>query len=90
MPSSTQSSNDKDADKVPGGGEEETGIFDDVCNDREVGAEAETNKLDLSTVVKTIPTARVHKIILKSNVATQTRRMLNISEENAMVSYINK
>nr|GEY26143.1 putative ribonuclease H-like domain-containing protein [Tanacetum cinerariifolium] len=73
-----------------------TGIFDDVYNDREVGAEADTNNLELSTVVSPIPTIRVHKdhpkeqIIRDLNLATQTRRMINFSEENAMVSFINK
>nr|GEW08412.1 hypothetical protein [Tanacetum cinerariifolium] len=52
MPSSTQSSDDKDADEVPGRREEEeAGIFDDVYDDREVGAEADTNNLDLSIVI---------------------------------------
>nr|GEV08936.1 copia protein [Tanacetum cinerariifolium] len=67
MPSlSTQSSYDKDADEVPGKGNEglskgsgiddqektdsKTGIFDDVYDDREVGAEADINNLELSTV----------------------------------------
>nr|GEW82327.1 putative reverse transcriptase, RNA-dependent DNA polymerase [Tanacetum cinerariifolium] len=69
---------------------EETGIFDDVYDDREVGAEADTNNLELSTVVSHIPTTRVHKdhpkeqIIRDLNLATQTRRMINFSEENAM------
>ncbi|GJS44141.1 ribonuclease H-like domain-containing protein [Tanacetum coccineum] len=40
---------------------EETGIFDDVYDDREVGAEADKNNLELSTVVSHIPTTRVHK-----------------------------
>nr|GEX46691.1 hypothetical protein [Tanacetum cinerariifolium] len=75
---------------------EETGIFDDVYDDREVGAEANTNNLELSTVVSPIPTTRVHKdhpkehIIKDLNLATQIRRMINFSKENAMVSYINK
>nr|GEW19891.1 hypothetical protein [Tanacetum cinerariifolium] len=75
---------------------EKTGIFDDVFNDREVGAEADINNLDLSTVVSPIPTIRVHKdhpkeqIIGDLNLATQTRRMINFSEENAMVGFINK
>nr|GEX80661.1 ribonuclease H-like domain-containing protein [Tanacetum cinerariifolium] len=52
MPSlSTQSSDDKDADEVSGKGDEETSIFDNVYDDREVGAEADTNNLELSTVV---------------------------------------
>nr|GEX32699.1 hypothetical protein [Tanacetum cinerariifolium] len=75
---------------------EETGIFDDVHDDREVGAEADINNLELLTVVCLIPTIRVHKdhpkeqIISDLNLATQTKRMINFSEENAMVSYINK
>nr|GEV38536.1 hypothetical protein [Tanacetum cinerariifolium] len=141
MPSlSTQSSNDKDADEVPGKGNEgvskgsdiddqertdsstqdvntagpsintaninintvgsndpsvpsleETHIFDDVYDDREVGAEADTNNLELSTLVSPIPTTRVHKDHLKDqiigdlNLATQTRRMIYYSEENAML-----
>nr|GFD54428.1 hypothetical protein [Tanacetum cinerariifolium] len=40
---------------------EETGIFDDVYDDREVGAEADINNLELLTVVSPIPTTRVHK-----------------------------
>ncbi|GJW07518.1 putative ribonuclease H-like domain-containing protein [Tanacetum coccineum] len=88
--SSTQSSYDKDADEVPDKGDEETGIFDDVYDDREVGAEADTNNLELSTVVSPIPTTRVHKdhpkeqIIGDLNSATQTRRMINFSKENAL------
>nr|GEW84757.1 hypothetical protein [Tanacetum cinerariifolium] len=75
---------------------EETGIFDDVYDDREVGAEANTNNLELSTVVSPIPTTRVYKdhpkeqIIGDLNLATQTRRMINFLEENTMVSYIYK
>nr|GEV44179.1 putative ribonuclease H-like domain-containing protein [Tanacetum cinerariifolium] len=61
---------------------EETGIFDDVYNDREVGAEANINNLELLTVFSHIPTIRVHKyhpreqIIEDLNIATQTRRMI--------------
>nr|GEU43759.1 hypothetical protein [Tanacetum cinerariifolium] len=75
---------------------EEIGIFNDVYADREVGAKADTNNLELSTVVSLIPTTRVHKdhhkeqIIRDLNLAPQTRRMINFSKENAMVSYINK
>nr|GEY18644.1 putative ribonuclease H-like domain-containing protein [Tanacetum cinerariifolium] len=75
---------------------EETGIFDDVYDDKELGAEADTNNLELLTVVSSIPTTRVHKDHLKEqiigdlNLATQTRRMINFSKENAMISYINK
>nr|GEV18009.1 ribonuclease H-like domain-containing protein [Tanacetum cinerariifolium] len=90
-----KSSDDKDADEVPGKGNEgvskETGIFNDVYDDREVGTEADTNNLELLTVVSPIPTIKVHKdhpkeqIIKDLNLATQTRRMINFSEENVMV-----
>nr|GEW50338.1 ribonuclease H-like domain-containing protein [Tanacetum cinerariifolium] len=69
---------------------EETDIFNDVYDDREVGAKDDTNNLELSTVVSHIPTTRVHKdhpkehIIEDLNLETQTRRMLNFSKENAM------
>nr|GFA60079.1 hypothetical protein [Tanacetum cinerariifolium] len=75
---------------------EEIGIFDDLYDDREVGAEADTNNLELLIVVSHVPTTRVHKdhpkeqIIGDLNLATKTRRMINFSEENAMVIYINK
>nr|GEU94925.1 hypothetical protein [Tanacetum cinerariifolium] len=61
----------------------DTGIFDDAHDDRYVGAEANTNNLDLSTIVSPIPTTRVHKdhpkeqILRDLNLSTQTRRMLN-------------
>nr|GEV01852.1 hypothetical protein [Tanacetum cinerariifolium] len=96
---STQSSDDKDADEVPNKGDEgvskgsgindqdktdnKTSIFDDVYDNREVGTEADTNNLELLTVVSPIPTTRVHKdhpkeqIIGYLNLATQTKRMLN-------------
>nr|GEW34778.1 hypothetical protein [Tanacetum cinerariifolium] len=69
---------------------EETGIFDDVYDDIEVDAEADTNNLELSTVVSPIPTTRVYKdhpkeqIIRDLNLATQTRRMIDFCKENAM------
>nr|GEV76645.1 uncharacterized mitochondrial protein AtMg00810-like [Tanacetum cinerariifolium] len=69
---------------------EETSIFDDIYDDREVGAEADTNNLELSIVVSPIPTTRVHKdhpkeqIIRDLNLATQIRIMINFSKENAM------
>nr|GEU40077.1 reverse transcriptase domain-containing protein [Tanacetum cinerariifolium] len=71
---------------------EETDIFDDVYDDREVGSEADTNNLKLSTVVSPIPIIRVHKdhpkelIIGDLNLATQTRRMINFSKENDMTA----
>ncbi|GJS64524.1 putative ribonuclease H-like domain-containing protein [Tanacetum coccineum] len=75
---------------------ENTGIFDDAHDDREIGAEADLNNLDTTMNVSLIPTTRIHKdhpkdqIIGDINSATQTRRMTKISEEHAMVSYIKK
>ncbi|GKB05626.1 ribonuclease H-like domain-containing protein [Tanacetum coccineum] len=37
---------------------EDTGIFDDAYDDREVGVEADTNNLELSTIFSPIPTTR--------------------------------
>nr|GEX10718.1 ribonuclease H-like domain-containing protein [Tanacetum cinerariifolium] len=87
--SSIQSSDNKDVDEAPSKGDE--GIFDYVNDDREVGAKADTNNLEISTVVSPIPITRVHKdhpkdqIIGDLNLATQTTRMINFSEENDMV-----
>nr|GEW85486.1 hypothetical protein [Tanacetum cinerariifolium] len=73
-----------------------TGIFDGAFDDRDLGAEADTNNLDSSIVVSPIPITRVHKdhpkeqIIRDPNLNTQTRRMINFSEETVMVSFINK
>ncbi|GJT58929.1 putative ribonuclease H-like domain-containing protein [Tanacetum coccineum] len=70
---------------------ENTGIFDDAYDDREVGAEADLNNLETTMNVSPIPTTRIHKdhpkdqIIGDINSATQTRRMTKISEEHAMV-----
>ncbi|GKB88465.1 putative ribonuclease H-like domain-containing protein, partial [Tanacetum coccineum] len=70
---------------------ENTGIFDDAYDDREVGAEADLNNLETTMNVSPIPTTRIHKdhpkdqIIGDINSATQTRRMTKISEEHAML-----
>ncbi|GJY29059.1 ribonuclease H-like domain-containing protein [Tanacetum coccineum] len=70
---------------------ENTGIFDDAYDDREVGAEADLNNLETTMNVSPIPTTRIHKdhpidqIIGDINSATQTRRMTKISEEHVMV-----
>nr|GEX17829.1 copia protein [Tanacetum cinerariifolium] len=69
---------------------EDTSIFDDAYDDKDVGAKANTNNLEFTTVFSPIPTTRVYKdhpkeqIIRDLNLSTQTRRMLNFSEENAM------
>ncbi|GJW03431.1 uncharacterized mitochondrial protein-like protein [Tanacetum coccineum] len=75
---------------------EETGIFDGAYDDEDVGAESDLNNLETTINVSPIPTTRIHKdhpkdqIIGDLNLSTQTRRMINFSEENAMVSYISK
>ncbi|GJU67644.1 hypothetical protein Tco_1253903 [Tanacetum coccineum] len=75
---------------------EETGIFDGAYDDEDVGVEADINNLETIINVSPIPTTIIHKdhpkyqIIGDLNLSTQTRRMINFSEENAMVSYINK
>ncbi|GJU78183.1 putative ribonuclease H-like domain-containing protein [Tanacetum coccineum] len=69
---------------------ENTGIFDDAYDDREVGAEADLNNLETTMNVSPIPTTRIHKdhpkdqITRDINLATQTRRMTKISEEHAI------
>ncbi|GJS90909.1 ribonuclease H-like domain-containing protein [Tanacetum coccineum] len=75
---------------------EETGIFDGTYDNEDVGAKADLNNLETTMNVNPIPTTRIHKdypkdlIIGDLNLATQTRRMINFSKENAMISYINK
>ncbi|GKF78530.1 hypothetical protein Tco_0234098, partial [Tanacetum coccineum] len=75
---------------------ENTSIFDDVYDDREVGAEADLNNLETTMNVSPIPITRIHKdhpkdqIIRDINSVTQTRRMTKISKEHVMVSYIKK
>nr|GEW77840.1 ribonuclease H-like domain-containing protein [Tanacetum cinerariifolium] len=70
---------------------EATGIFDGEFDDRDMGAEVDTNNLESSTVVSPIPTTRVHKdhpkeqIIRDPNLNTQTRRMINFSKETSML-----
>ncbi|GJZ99888.1 putative ribonuclease H-like domain-containing protein [Tanacetum coccineum] len=74
---------------------ENTGIFDDAYDDRELGAESDLNNLETTMNVSLIPTTRIHKdhpkdqIIRDINSTTQTRRMTEISKEHAMV-YRNK
>ncbi|GKE67513.1 ribonuclease H-like domain-containing protein [Tanacetum coccineum] len=73
-----------------------TGIFIGAYDDEDVGAEADLNNLETTMNVSPIPTTRIHKdhpkdqIIGDINSATLTRRMTNISEEHAIVSYIKK
>ncbi|GJW46734.1 uncharacterized mitochondrial protein-like protein [Tanacetum coccineum] len=70
---------------------ENTCIFDDAYDDREVGAEVDLNNLETTMNVSPIPITRIHKdhpidqIIRDINSATQTRRMTKISKEHAIV-----
>nr|GEX42961.1 retrovirus-related Pol polyprotein from transposon TNT 1-94 [Tanacetum cinerariifolium] len=85
--------NDKDADEIPGKGDEGVSKGSRVDDQEwtDISVEADTNNFELSTVVSPIPTTRVHKdhpkeqIIGDLNLATQTRRMINFSKENDVV-----
>ncbi|GJU98406.1 putative ribonuclease H-like domain-containing protein [Tanacetum coccineum] len=76
--------------------EDSTCIFRCAYDNEDVGAEGDLNNLETTMNVSLIPTTRIHKdhpkdqIIRDINSAIQTRRMINFSEENAMVSYISK
>ncbi|GJY97756.1 putative ribonuclease H-like domain-containing protein [Tanacetum coccineum] len=65
-------------------------------DDEDVGAEADLNNLETTMNVSPLPTTKIDKdhpkdqIIRDLNSAIQTRRMTKISDEHAMVSYINK
>ncbi|GJR84730.1 putative ribonuclease H-like domain-containing protein [Tanacetum coccineum] len=69
---------------------EDTGIFSGAYDDEDVGAEADLNNLETTMNVSHIPITRIHKDHLKDqiigdiNLATQTRRMIKITEEHAM------
>ncbi|GKA84288.1 putative ribonuclease H-like domain-containing protein [Tanacetum coccineum] len=75
---------------------QDTGIFSDAYDDEDVGAEGDINNLETTMNVSPIPTTRIHRdhpkdqIIGDINSATQTRRMIKMSEEHAILSYINK
>ncbi|GKD16472.1 putative ribonuclease H-like domain-containing protein, partial [Tanacetum coccineum] len=75
---------------------DDTGIFGNAYDDEDVGAEADLNNLETTMNARPIPTTRIDKdhpknqIIRDLNSAIQTRRMTKISDEHAMVSYINK
>ncbi|GJZ57174.1 putative ribonuclease H-like domain-containing protein [Tanacetum coccineum] len=77
LSSSTQSSDDKDNDEVPGKGDDdvnkvsgindqerpdsETRIFDGTYDDEDVGTEVDLNNLETTMNVSHIPTTRIHK-----------------------------
>ncbi|GJX93334.1 putative ribonuclease H-like domain-containing protein [Tanacetum coccineum] len=75
---------------------DDTGIFGNAYNDEDVGVEADLNNLETTMNVSPILTTRIEKdhpkdqIIGDFNLAIQTRRMTKISDEHAMVCYINK
>ncbi|GJX54396.1 putative ribonuclease H-like domain-containing protein [Tanacetum coccineum] len=75
---------------------DDTGIFGNAYDDEDVGADADLNNLETTMNVSPIPTTRIDKdhpkdqIIGDFNSAIQTRRMTKISDEHAMVCYINK
>ncbi|GKC31656.1 putative ribonuclease H-like domain-containing protein [Tanacetum coccineum] len=72
------------------------GIFSGAYDNEDKGEEANLNNLETIMNVSPIPTTKIYKhhpkdqIIGDINSATQTRRMTKISEEHAMVRYINK
>ncbi|GKD13989.1 putative ribonuclease H-like domain-containing protein [Tanacetum coccineum] len=73
-----------------------TGIFSGAYDNEDVGVETDLNNLGTTMNVSPIPTTKIHKdhskdqIIRGRNLTTQTRRMIKISKEHAMVSYIKK
>ncbi|GKC24133.1 putative ribonuclease H-like domain-containing protein, partial [Tanacetum coccineum] len=88
--------NDLPTDPIIPDLEDSTGIFIGAYDDEDVGAEADLNNLETTMNVSPIPTIKIYKdhpkdqIIGEINSAIQTRRMINFSKENAMVSYISK
>ncbi|GJU27671.1 retrovirus-related pol polyprotein from transposon TNT 1-94 [Tanacetum coccineum] len=73
-----------------------TGIFGNAYDDEDVGAEVDLNNLETTMNVSLIPTTKINKdhpkdqIIRDLTSAIQTRRITKISDEHAMISYINK
>ncbi|GJQ95062.1 putative ribonuclease H-like domain-containing protein [Tanacetum coccineum] len=75
---------------------DDTGIFSNAYNDEDVGSAADLNNLETTMNVSPIPTTRIDKDHPKDQIigdltsTIQTMRMTKISDEHAMVSYINK
>nr|GEV25949.1 retrovirus-related Pol polyprotein from transposon TNT 1-94 [Tanacetum cinerariifolium] len=73
----------------------DTGIFDDAYDDRDEGAEADYNNLEIVISVSPIPSTIIHKdhpkehIIREVNSAVQTRKMAKKNEAR-LISFINK
>nr|GEU89526.1 hypothetical protein [Tanacetum cinerariifolium] len=74
---------------------EDTGIFDDAYDDRDEGAEADYNNLEIVISVSPIPFTRIHKdhpkeqIIREVYSAIQTRKMAK-QNEAGLITFINK
>ncbi|GJQ99998.1 putative ribonuclease H-like domain-containing protein [Tanacetum coccineum] len=75
---------------------DDTGIFGNAYDDEDVSAEADLNNLETTMNVSLIPTTRINKDHPKDqitgdfNSAIQTRRMTKISDDHAMICYINR
>ncbi|GJU37939.1 putative ribonuclease H-like domain-containing protein [Tanacetum coccineum] len=88
--------NDLPIDRLMPNLEDSSDIFRGAYDDEDVGVEADLNNLETTMNVSPIPSTRIYKdhpkdqIIGDINSAIQTRRMINFSKENAMVSYISK
>nr|GEX31963.1 hypothetical protein [Tanacetum cinerariifolium] len=74
---------------------EDARIFNDAYDDRDEGAEADYNNLEILVSVSPIPSTRIHKdhpkehIIGEVNSAVQTRKMAKHNEAG-LISFINK
>nr|GEU41796.1 putative ribonuclease H-like domain-containing protein [Tanacetum cinerariifolium] len=70
---------------------QDTGIFSGAYDDEVEGADVDFNNLELTTVISSIPTTRIHNDLPKEQMtwdpllASQTRRMIKTSQEHAMV-----
>nr|GFA89020.1 hypothetical protein [Tanacetum cinerariifolium] len=74
---------------------EDIGIFDDAYDDRDEGAEADYNNLEIAILVSPIPSTKIHKdhpkeqIIRKVKSAVQTRKIAK-QNEAGLITFINK
>nr|GEY70420.1 ribonuclease H-like domain-containing protein [Tanacetum cinerariifolium] len=74
---------------------EDIGIFDDACDDRDEGAEADYNNLEIVIPVSPIPSIRIYKdhskeqIIEEVNSAVQKRKIAK-QNEVGLITFINK
>ncbi|GKC76559.1 putative ribonuclease H-like domain-containing protein, partial [Tanacetum coccineum] len=59
---------------------ENTGIFDDACDDREVGADADLNNLETTMNVSPIPTTRIHKDHPKDQIIGEENKSQRLSK----------